>query len=480
MRLEGRRSPSCRTRGRVRSADRGAPAASYPRVRGRAVVTRRIERLRGALAPRYELLEELGRGATSTVYLATDHRFQRLVAMKVLREELADGTSAARFAQEIRIAAQLQHPNIVPLYDSGQVLGLPYFVMPHIEGETLRARLRRDRRLDLDEALAITDAIGRALDYAHRHAIAHRDIKPDNVLLHLGVPLVTDFGIAVALGRSGAGGRAPVGTPEYMSPEQAGGWVELDGRTDLYSLACLLYEMLSGRPPFTGSQQAVIAQHLAVEALPLTALRPDAPSAVSRAVARALSKAPADRFTSAAEFVSALYDGRTRRLAPTITTAVLPFVNVSGDPTIDTLSHGVTEAVARALTTVRGLNVSAHTHALALDGRAIHLSELARRLDADLLLLGSVREARATVRIAAHLIHAADACYQWSGRFDRPSALGFTLEDEVASEIAECVRVALLPIRSRQAFTPCWLALTDDASAPRTGPRWGGIGRTAR
>lgn len=456
---------------RVATLNRGARAPSYPH-RARTGVTGHMKRLRGAFAQRYELLEELGRGATSTVYRATDHRYGRLVAVKVLREELVADGATARFAQEIRIAAQLQHPNIMPLYDSGEINGVPYFVMPHIEGETLRGRLDREGPLDVEEALAITDAIGRGLDYAHRHAVAHRDIKPDNVLLHLGIPLVTDFGIAVALGRSAAGRCPPAGTPEYMSPEQASDRGVVDGRADLYALACVLFEILTGRPPFTGSPHAVLAQHLAVDAPPLTALRADVPTAVARAIARALSKAPADRFATAAEFVSALYGGRLRPLAPTLAAAVLPFVNVSGDPTIDAVSHGMTEAVVTALTGVGNLRVSAQAHTLALEGRSIHVSELGRQLDADLLLFGSVRESGGTVRVAAQLIHAADACYQWSGCFDRPRRLGFALEDEVAAEVAECVRLALLPIRSRQPSSACWFAVSADRAASRTEPRW--------
>ena len=223
------------------------------------------ERLRAALAPRYRLLNEVGRGGMATVFLAQDRRHSRPVAVKVLHPELSVGLGPDRFLREIQIAARLQHPHIVPLYDSGQAGDLLYYVMPYVEGESLRQRLERERRLPIEDALDIARAVAAALDYAHRQQVVHRDIKPENVMLHEGEAVVTDFGIAKAV-TAAAGANltqtgTAVGTPAYMSPEQAAGEAELDGRSDIYSLGAMLYEMLGGTAPFTGATiQAVIAQ----------------------------------------------------------------------------------------------------------------------------------------------------------------------------------------------------------------------------
>src|SRR6266542_2587644 len=222
-----------------------------------------LDRLRAALADRYELEREIGRGGMATVYLARDQKHHRAVAIKVLHPHLALNLGPERFLREIQIAAQLQHPHIVPLYDSGQARDLLYYVMPYVEGESLRQRLERERQLSLDDALQLPRAVADALDYAHRHRVVHRDIKPENVMLYEGEAMVTDFGIAKAVSAAGSDNLtqtgSTVGTPTYMSPEQASGETDLDGRSDLYSLGCMVYEMLSGGPPFTGSNpQAVI------------------------------------------------------------------------------------------------------------------------------------------------------------------------------------------------------------------------------
>jgi serine/threonine-protein kinase len=279
--------------------------------------------LQAALAGRYTLERELGQGGMATVYLAKDERHQRLVAIKVLKPEIAAGLGPERFLREIAIAARLNHPHILPLHDSGEANGVLYYVMPFVEGESLRDRLRREGQLPLADALGITRDVASAIAYAHTHDIVHRDIKPENVLLTSGQAVVSDFGIARAVSAAGSGNLTAtgvtVGTPAYMSPEQAVGSQQLDGRSDVYSLGCLLYEMLAGRPPFAAPTAAgLLHQHLGASAPPVTTIRPGVPKAVDAAITRALAKAPADRFASASEFAAALApeSARTRRRVP--------------------------------------------------------------------------------------------------------------------------------------------------------------------
>ncbi|MGH7644218.1 MAG: serine/threonine-protein kinase, partial [Gemmatimonadales bacterium] len=267
--------------------------------------------LRTALADRYRIEHQLGAGGMATVYLAEDLRHERKVAVKVVRPELSAILGGDRFLNEIRVTANLQHPHILQLYDSGEAEGLLYYVMPYVEGESLRDRLARERQLPVDEAVEITRAVASALDYAHRHGVIHRDIKPENILLHEGQPLVADFGIALAV--SAAGGSRltetglSLGTPHYMSPEQATGDRALDGRSDIYSLGCVAYEMLAGSPPHVGpTAQAIIAK-IVTEAPPrLSLARPAVPPQVEAAIHKALEKLHADRFQRAAEFSDAL------------------------------------------------------------------------------------------------------------------------------------------------------------------------------
>jgi len=281
------------------------------------------ERLAAALADHYQLERELGQGGMATVYLAHDRRHDRRVAVKVLRPELAAIIGAERFLSEIKTTANLQHPHILPLFDSGRTGGQAdgrtddflYYVMPFIEGESLRDLLSREKQLPVEEAVRIAREVGSALDYAHRRQIIHRDIKPENILLHDGAALVADFGIALAVSRSDGGTRMTetgmsLGTPYYMSPEQAMGERDLSPRSDVYALGCVLYEMLTGDPPFTGSTaQAVVARVVTESPRPLVPQRHTIPPHVEGAVLTALEKLPADRFATAAEFVEAL-DGR--------------------------------------------------------------------------------------------------------------------------------------------------------------------------
>jgi len=264
-----------------------------------------------ALADRYRIERELGAGGMATVYLARDLRHERPVAVKVLHPDLAAALGAERFLAEIRTTANLQHPHILPLHDSGAADGFLYYVMPYVEGESLRERLTRERQLPMDDTIRVAQHVASALDYAHRHGVIHRDIKPENILIHERSALVADFGIALAV--QSAGGQRmtqtglSLGTPQYMSPEQAMGERTIDGRSDIYSLAAVVYEMLAGDPPFTGSSvQAIVAKVLSERPTSLRTIRDTVPPAMEHAVLTALAKLPADRYATPADFAAAL------------------------------------------------------------------------------------------------------------------------------------------------------------------------------
>jgi serine/threonine protein kinase/Tol biopolymer transport system component len=278
-----------------------------------------LDRLRAALADRYHIERELGQGGMATVYQAEDLKHHRKVAVKVLRPELAAALGPERFLREITTTANLRHPHILPLYDSGESTGFLYYVMPLVEGESLRDRLTREKQLPVDEALRLIREVADALGYAHSQGIIHRDIKPENILLERGHAVVADFGIARAVASAGAerltATGLSVGTPAYMSPEQAAGERDLDGRSDLYALSCVLYEMLAGQPPFTGpTVESVVRQHLSATPPLITQIRPAVPSVVATAIERGLAKNPADRFSSAGQFAEAL---ATQQAIPT-------------------------------------------------------------------------------------------------------------------------------------------------------------------
>ena len=267
--------------------------------------------LHQALANRYRVERELGAGGMATVYLAEDLKHRRKVAIKVLRPELAAVIGADRFLREIETIAGLQHPHILGLIDSGEMDGTAYYVMPFVEGESLRDRLVREKQLPIADAIRIATEVAGALDYAHRHGVIHRDIKPENILLHDGAALVADFGIALAASKAGGERMTEtgmsLGTPQYMSPEQAMGEREITARSDIYALGAMTYEMLAGEPPFTGpTAQAIVAKIVATEPEPLTALRKTVPPHVEDAVLTALEKIPADRFATASAFARAL------------------------------------------------------------------------------------------------------------------------------------------------------------------------------
>jgi eukaryotic-like serine/threonine-protein kinase len=271
---------------------------------------------KGHTVAHYQIDSLLGTGGMGEVYLADDVRHQRRVALKLLRPEVAYSLGSERFLREIEIASRLRHPHILPVYDSGDVEGVLFFVMPLVEGESLRARLNREKQLPLDHALRITHEVGDALSYAHAHGVVHRDIKPENILLESGHAVVADFGIARALSAAGTerltGTGISLGTPTYMSPEHAAGDRNTDGRSDLYSLACVLFEMLAGEPPFTGpTPQSIIHQHYVSEPRSITHLRPAVPSGVAVAIGHALAKTPADRFDTVGQFTEALTRAQT-------------------------------------------------------------------------------------------------------------------------------------------------------------------------
>src|SRR4051812_43015191 len=281
-----------------------------------------LPQLKESLSERYDIKREIGAGGMATVYLAQDLRHDRPVALKLLNPELGAVLGVERFLAEIRVTANLQHPNLLPLFDSGAADGLLYYVMPFVEGESLRSKLMREKQLPVDEAVRMTVAIANALDYAHSHGVIHRDLKPENILLQAGQPVIADFGIALAV--SNAGGNRitqtglSLGTPQYMSPEQATGDRVIDGRSDIYSLAAVAYEMLAGEPPHSGtSAQAIIAKLMTTDPQPVRVLRPSVPAHVAMAVEQALAKLPADRFASAKDFAAALTNpGFTTTSAP--------------------------------------------------------------------------------------------------------------------------------------------------------------------
>src|SRR5438093_12059776 len=403
-------------RGRARSVSRHDSFPSMERVR---------EALSAALGDRYRIERVLGRGGVATVYVAEDLRHRRQVAIKVLRPDVAAAIGAERFLREIAIAARLTHPHVLPLIDSGQAEGSLYYVMPYVRGETLRERLVREQRFALKDALRIARELGAGLDYAHREGFVHRDVKPENVLLADGHAVLADFGIARAIFQAGGVHVTEVGlaigTPEYMSPEQAAGDRELDGRCDVYALACVVYEMLAGEPPFSGnSARAIVARHLSEPPTPLRARRPDAPAAVEQALARALAKDPADRFARVAEFTAALEEtrpgavpllvGRTRSIA------VLPFVNASADPENEYLSDGISDELINALTKVDGLRIASRTSVFALKGKPQDIRGIGALLGVSAVLEGTVRKADDRLRITVQLAAADDGRTLWSAR----------------------------------------------------------------
>ncbi len=417
------------------------------------------QHLQSALAERYTLDRELGRGGMATVFLAQDSKHDRVVALKVLHPELAAALGPDRFLREIKMAARLNHPHILPLFDSGEASGWLYYVMPYVEGESLRERLDREKKLPYGEAVQLVSAIGSALDYAHRHNIVHRDIKPENVMLHEGVPMVMDFGIAKAV--SAAGGDTlltqtgmMVGTPAYVSPEQAAGEREIDGRSDQYSLACMLFEMLSGNRPFTGpTAQAVLSKRFTESAPTLKSASVRVSDSVEKAMARALAKEPAERFDTVISFVHAVAPesrrgngaakGGQELSKSTKSVAVLPFTNMSADAENEYFTDGIAEEIISALSKIQALHVASRTSSFAFKGKTEDIRDIGRKLEVGTVLEGSVRKSGNKLRISAQLISVADGYQLWSERYDREMEDVFAIQEDIAQNIAKALRLVL-------------------------------------
>jgi eukaryotic-like serine/threonine-protein kinase len=447
--------------------------------------------LRMALAGRYTIERELGRGGMAVVFLAHDLKLHRPIALKVLRPELAAALGAERFIREIQVAARLQHTNILPLYDSGEAGGFLYYSMPYVEGESLRDRLEREGQSPMADAIQIAREVADALSYAHSHDVVHRDIKPENVLLSGGHALVADFGIARAI--TAAGGERltetgiAVGTPAYMSPEQASGASRTDGRADVYGLGCVVYEMLSGGPPFTApSPQAVLARHTLDPVPPLRTVRQAVPAGVERAVMKALEKVPADRFATALQFAEALEAGATtvaapalpragravrllaisaglvllvgagwiawkrfRPVAPSPATsdsprpiAVMPFRNL-GDSSDAYFAEGMTEELNNALVRIQGLAVRPRTTVFAEAAKGGDLGELGRRLKAAYVIDGTVRRAGRRVRVNVELVQVEAGATTWSHPYDAGNADVFAIQESIAAQVATALSLQL-------------------------------------
>jgi serine/threonine-protein kinase len=409
-------------------------------------------RLSAALSDRYAIERELGAGGMATVYLARDRKHDRAVALKVLRPDLAAVLGAERFLREIRISARLDHPHILTLIDSGESNGLLWYVLPYVRGESLRARLTREKQLPVDLAVSLGAQVASALDYAHRHGVIHRDIKPENILLHEGEAVVADFGIALAV-REAGGERLTetglsLGTPHYMSPEQAAGDPGLDARSDVYSLGAVVYEMLAGEPPHTGpTVQVIIAKLLTQAPTPLRLLRNTVPEPVSKAVAKALAKVASDRFDTAIQFSQALESpgaaaaGQHRDLT---SIAVLPFTDMSAEGGNEYFGDGMAEEIINALTGLDALRVAARTSSFAFKGQTADVRTMGERLDVATILEGSVRRAGNRLRITAQLINVADGYHLWSQRYDRDMADVFAIQDEISRAIVDSLKVKLL------------------------------------
>jgi serine/threonine-protein kinase len=451
--------------------------------------------LPATLGDRFTIEREVGRGGMATVFLAHDRKHDRPVAVKVMKREIAASLGSARFLREIRTAARLQHPHIMPLHDSGEANGFLYYVMPYVQGESLRDRLAREGQLPLDEALHIARDVANALDYAHSNAIVHRDIKPENILLSGGHAIVMDFGIARAVSAS-AGEETitspglAVGTPAYMSPEQATAGRVVDGRSDVYALACVVYEMLAGHPPFLGTTAHEILARQSLDPVPsLRGSRPDIHLSVDRAIAKALAKSPADRYATARAFVEACAgsdadsvrqplrrhwiwaaiiivglaslvfasfnrfrppteasDTRSAAIPPSI--AVLAFKNIGRDSSNEALSDGISEEIAATIGRIPGLDVKAPRSSFSLKDKNLSIREMGKALGVRYLVDGSVQSDAHQLRVRVALLSASNDSTLWINEYNRPLGDVFAMQDDIARAIASGLRVQLAPSAS--------------------------------
>lgn len=451
------------------------------------------------LGDSYTFERELIGGGMSRVFLAIDRSLGREIIVKVLSSEVAADLSVERFRREIHLAARLQHPHIVPLLTAGEVDGAPYFTMPFVEGESLRSRLMRVGELPVPEAVRILREVASALSYAHKHGVAHRDIKPDNVMLTDEFALVTDFGVAKALSESS---RAPgaatltglgvtLGTPAYMAPEQATADQSANHRVDIYAFGVMAYEMLTGSLPFAGrSMQAMLAAHVVEKPEPIERRRPAIPHALATLTMRCLEKHPADRPQSAAELLSTLDElhadhgmsaqpAATRRRNTRIiaavagviavaaivayamtsrrgltggaqpvtqlrSVAVLPLANVGGDAKDEYFSDGMTDELANALSKLPGLRVASRTSAYAFKGKKdVDVGEIGRKLHVQAILEGAVRRSGDRLRVGAQLTNVSDGLAIWSDTYERRTSDIFTVQDDIARAIANALKLKL-------------------------------------
>ncbi len=427
------------------------------------------------LAGRYEVERELGRGGMATVYLARDIRHDRHVAIKVLLPELTATAGNDRFVREIRLVARLQHPHILPLFDSGEASGMMFFVMPFVDGESLRGRLDRDGSLPLGETMRLVRQLADALDYAHGRGVVHRDVKPGNVLLTGGQAVLADFGIAHAsvtsspeAGTLTSAGMA-LGTPAYMSPEQAAAEVDIDGRSDLYSLGCVCYEMLAGSPPFSGANAiAIMSRHISVPPPPLEGIRETLPEGVKRAVARALEKNPFDRFGTVGDFAAALETGvvgamtesaadlriraieRQQELRERV--LVLDFANIAGAADAEWLSTGIAETVTADLNRIARVRIVGQDAGTrqrldrAYRGRLVRTDEaldLARSVGARWVVWGGFQKFGPRIRITAHVGGTSDGTSSHEEKLDGTMDDIFVLQDRIVATVTNALGIEL-------------------------------------
>src|SRR3989441_5963389 len=498
-------SPSCR-RCPVRSLSKCATTIVIR-------VTDPFAELNAALTDRYIIDQELGRGGMALVYLARDVKHERFVALKTLRPEIAIALGRERFLREIKLAARLQHPNILPVYDSGDAGGTLYYVMPYVEGESLRDRLDREPQLPVDDALQIAREVAEALSYAHEHDVVHRDIKPENIMLSGGHAIVADFGIARAVSAAGGDKLAqtglPIRSPAYMPPEQASGSGQVDRRSDIYSLACVLYESLAAQPPFTGpTAQAIMARH-SLDAVPrLKIVRDAIPDDLERVIERALEKVPADRYQTSGEFAKALTTASTgqvsritaarrpsraqltwrRRMSVGVgvgvialvagvwllfgrrhggtaggsgalaqnRVAVLYFTDDSRDSSLRYLADGLTESLIDQLSAIRALDVVSRNGVAPFRGRDVPRDSIARALEAGTLVEGEVEPVGSRARVTIRLVDGASGVDVRRQSFELPVDAPLAMRDSLASQAAVFLRERLgdeVRLREQRAST---------------------------
>jgi eukaryotic-like serine/threonine-protein kinase len=443
-----------------------------------------IDRLRAALEGRYEIEREAGRGGMATVFRAADLRHDRAVAVKVLHPDLSAALGAERFLREVRITASISHPHVLPLLDSGEAEGLLYYVMPFVEGESLRSRLDREGPLPVRDAVSIAREVTEALGHAHARGIVHRDVKPENILLESGHARVADFGIARAVDEAGdqrltAAGLS-LGTPLYMSPEQAYGERQVDARSDLYAVGCILYEMLTGEPPFTGTTPQVIVARRIAQPVPSVRLSREAvPLELDAVIQRTLARTPGDRFQTAGDLVDALDAVRAAshsqgRAAPRrglmvgvaalafvalagaylmraggesilpepalASIAVLPFVNVGSDADQEYFAEGLADELISSLSRVEGFQVASHTSSFAFRGSELDVREIGRRLSVGSVLEGSVRRGGGGTRVSVRLVSVEDGYQRWSRSYDHDALDALTIQEDIARDVVETLK----------------------------------------